>query len=197
MLSQIEQSILDLLKSYNTEEKLGYKIDKIDSYKGELKNFKELISNSSSAVLLSFYKKKPVDRWNVEATYIALVYFRGFTRNQRDTRFGKDGGVGAYQILSDIEIILEDESLGFLVEPIEIVETKTLLHDSVSNFHTALYEIEFTLTYKKNFFISSEQKKELKKFKELSTTWEIGENTQFETLVKLPQTEKENSDGGE
>lgn len=58
MIEKIEIAVLDRLNQAfgNTKPALGYKIEKIDSYKAELSDFGTLIKNRRTAALAAYYE---------------------------------------------------------------------------------------------------------------------------------------------
>lgn len=133
MIEKIEIAVLDRLNQAfgNTKPALGYKIEKIDSYKAELSDFGTLIKNRRTAALvacggLSLEADYP-EGSDYSFSLLIYLYSRNAKLNECSTRFGGRGSVGLYRMITDVVRLLNRNDLGFLSEPLKLGEARPIV----------------------------------------------------------------------
>ena len=154
MIAAIEDAIIDAVKAAD----LGYKLGTIASYGGELaqdENALAVLLRQFPAVWVSFnHETQPVPfnlnkrKWLVTGTFLVLVATRS-ARGERFTRHSVAKGVevGAYQIISDLRLLLLNQDLGLKIEPFKPGPVKSLFNKKLLNQTMAVYAVELHCKY--------------------------------------------------
>lgn len=157
MIENIEIAILKQLNDSFGGEKpaLGYKIEKIDSYKAELSDFGTLIKNKRTAALvacggISLNNDYPEgNEYNI--SILIYLYSRNSKLNERSTRFGGTGSVGLYRMLTDVIRLLNRNDLGILSSELVLDDAHPIFDNKVNNFNAACWELEFKGVFTDHF----------------------------------------------
>nr|DAI24830.1 MAG TPA: protein of unknown function (DUF1834) [Caudoviricetes sp.] len=193
MIGTVEQKIVDFLKSANDSKALGYKVEKISSYKGEFNYIQELLGNCRSAILVAFagksLKRQLQGMRIYDARYLVEVYSRNATRNEADSRMGP---AAAYQMAEDVEALLNGNNLGVLSEALELQRMDPVMNSKINSYHVGALELEFSCAIKVKA-ADDEDYQGLHPFKILATTWDLPEPADH-TLINLPQPEEQKAD---
>lgn len=196
MIEKIEIAVLDRLNQAfgNTKPALGYKIEKIDSYKAELSDFGTLIKNRRTAALvacggLSLEADYP-EGSDYSFSLLIYLYSRNAKLNECSTRFGGRGSVGLYRMITDVVRLLNRNDLGFLSEPLKLGEARPIFDNKVNHFNAACWELEFKGAFFDRFG-SWPSMPEPDLLKTIAADW-IVRGAKSQTIVKFEQEEKNN-----
>ncbi|MDG6895042.1 phage protein Gp37 [Volucribacter amazonae] len=151
MITRIENALIDRLK-----RGLGKLVYEVKSYEGEIDDAR-LAVNRMPLVLVSYGGSRFVSktmtgrgvRYQHQDTFVVIV----MVRNLRGSQAARQGGVdkrevGANQLVSAVQYLLVNQTLGRLVEPIKPLRVQTLLNNAeVRNEKLTAYAIEFEISY--------------------------------------------------
>ncbi|MBE2895458.1 DUF1834 family protein [Pasteurellaceae bacterium HPA106] len=157
MISRIENALVERLQLG-----LGKLARRVESYGGELDDPKLNLLNLP-AVLVT-YGGSRFERMGVSARSYRIKASDKFivivlVRSLRSEKAGRHGGVtereiGANQLISAVKRLLINQTLGQLVEPIEIAEVRALFNQApVQNSALTAYAIEFDIRYSQSDFL--------------------------------------------
>ncbi len=195
MIENIEIAILKQLDDSFGSEKpaLGYKIEKIDTYKAELSDFGTLIKNKRTAALVacggvSLNNDYPEGN-EYDISFLIYLYSRNSKLNERSTRFGGTGSVGLYRMLTDVIRLLHRNDLGILSSPLVLNEARPIFDNKVNNFNAACWELEFKGVFTDHFATyPSMSKPDL--LKTIAADW-IVSGAKSKTIVKFEHEREE------
>ena len=197
MIEKIEIAILDRLhKAFGeTKPALGYKIEKIDSYKAELSDFGTLIKNNRTAALIacggiSLQNDYP-EGTEYEFSLLIYLYSRNAKLNECSTRFGGKGAVGLYRMMTDIIRLLNRNDLGFLASPLRFIEARPIFDNKINNFNAAIWEIELSGSFTDGF-ASYPGMPDLNLLETIATDWDV-DGWKTQTTVKFEESEDKNA----
>lgn len=189
-ISIIEQAIINQLQQASSNDLLGYKIEKIASYGGEIDDdVSILIKNSSPAVWVTFVGENDpqtkLGRPDCALVFSIIVYVRNL-QHEHSSRLGNKQKVGAYQIITDIKKLLIKQDFGLAIQPLDFVSTKPIYNGKLRDNYTSI----FGLTFKTRYMLEAAQKpfESLDDFLRLNSIWTINtEQSEFNINLRKQQ----------
>lgn len=146
MIGAVEQAIIDRLQA--AEASLGYRWGAVGSYAGELDdNATALVANGRFPAAWAVYTGRQRaahpkgDLWRVGFTVVVAA---DGGRNEQERRHGAAGRVGAYQLVDDIIDLLDGQTLGLDIVPVEVTGDRTLFNGTARSKRLAVYAIDLT-----------------------------------------------------
>lgn len=140
MIAVIEDAIIARIVAASIATPgLGYKLNKIASYGGELDEDLARVVPSFPAIWVTFggiksctKKNTAGTKWRTSATFVTLAGSRNM-RGERSTRHGTSVAgvlkeVGTYQMLLDVRTMLLGSDLGLAITKLEPGSVRTLRH---------------------------------------------------------------------
>lgn len=146
MIGAVEQAIIDRLKQAETEAILGYRWGAVGSYAGELDaEVTALVGNGrfpAAWVVYAGSKRRDGSQGVLRLAAFSVVCAASGGRNEQERRHGSGGHVGAYQLVEDVCGLLDGQSLGLDILPIEISGDRTIFNGAATSQRLAVYAID-------------------------------------------------------
>lgn len=173
MIGAIENAIINRIERTD----LGYRLKSVESYKAQFDDdIEEFLKGAAPAVWIAFTGENQTEdlnkRTECTASFSVLILTRN-VRNERASRHGKGGEVGAYQIVQDIKRLLHKSDLGLPIRPMKHRRTVPLLGTNINTFYTTVFALEFEVVYE--FAPVPVDPEGLTDFLTLQTTWDVPE----------------------
>lgn len=178
-ISAIELSIINHIEQASKNQLLGYKLPLVASYGGEIEddNIPSLIRNASPAVWVTNAGENNLDGAVRHPTFeliFGIVVFCRDSQNESASRFGTLRGVGVYRIINDLKKLLNQQTLGLNISPLEYVSAAPIYKGKLKSHHTTIYGLKFKTTYQHRG-LSDKPFSSLDEFLRLNSFWTIGQ----------------------
>lgn len=154
MLAEIEDAIINHIKTTAGAAGFGYKLPTVESYGGELDDDIAQVVRKFPAVWVAFAGSgRPLamgthkDKWLVPCTFAVMAGARN-VRGERSTRHGLKVGaqiveVGVYQMLEDVRLMLLGQDFGLAIDRLTPGATKTLYNTKLNGQSMAVFAQEW------------------------------------------------------
>lgn len=150
MIGTIEQAIIDRIQAASTGGTLGYRLAAVTSYGGELDGDISAVLRLRFPAAWVVYAGGTARQgaggkiW--QARFAVVVAAKG-GRNQVERRRGADDKVGAYQLAEDMASLLERQTLGLDIAPIDVGAIRTLFNGAAKADRLAVFALDLTTAY--------------------------------------------------
>ena len=149
--AQIEDGIIERVKSASESNALGYRLAHVDSYGGEFDDesfFTQYRRFPAVWVTIGGEKVRRLSaRKFLCAPTIAVMVGTRNVRGERHTRRGSVGEPGSYQLLEDIRQLLTDQTFGLDIKPLAPGAVRTLFNVKQGNEGRSVFAHEFATEY--------------------------------------------------
>lgn len=174
MIGTIETAIVDRLKG----AELGYKM-LVSTFKAnDDEDIAVVLKNSRNAALVVFAGESLTEDDGgygaITAVTFAVLLFARNVRNERASRSGDGGAVGAYQMIEDVKALLHGNDLGLDIVPLKHLRTSPLTTENVKGFNHSAWLVEFSTAYSFKPY-SADGDGNLAEFIRLHTAWDLPE----------------------
>lgn len=151
IFAQLEDAVIDRVKSVSDSNALGYRLAHVDSYGGEFDDetfFTQFRKFPAVWVTVGGDKPKRISAktWECNLTLAVMVGARN-VRGERFTRRGSVGEVGTYQLAQDVRDLLTGQDFDRLVSALSIGPSRTLFNTRMGNEARSVFSLEFAATY--------------------------------------------------
>lgn len=149
--AQIEDGIIERVKSASESNALGYRLAHVDSYGGEFDDeafFTNFRKFPAVWVTIGGEKVRRLSaRQFLCAPTIAVMVGTRNVRGERHTRRGSVGELGSYQLLDDVRQLLAGQTLGLPISPLVPGAVRTLFNVKLGNEARSVFAHEFATDY--------------------------------------------------
>lgn len=149
--AQLEDAVIDRIKTASDNNVLGYRLASIGSYGGEFDDeafFTQFRKFPAAWVTVGgdAPKKLGAKTWECTVKLAVMVGARN-VRGERFTRHGSVGEVGTYQMAQDVRDILVAQSFNGMVSGLDLGPQRTLFNTRMGNEARSVLSQEFTARY--------------------------------------------------
>lgn len=180
-ISQIEDGIINLIKSAQEADALGYKLKKIDTYGGDFSDGVEQMVRNFPAVLVIFAGATRISKTNNRTKFSArygLICCAKNLRSEQSARSGDSSKVGSYKIVLDMAMLLMGQTFGLDIDPIVIEGFDPLSNDKADRQLASIYGLNITTTFEIEGGVDPAT---LADFKTFHANWDLPPHADIET----------------
>lgn len=151
IFAQLEDAVINRVKTASDSSALGYRLASIGSYGGEFDDetfFTQVRSFPAVWVTVGGDKPKKISAkvWECNLTLAVMVGTRN-VRGERFTRQGAVGEVGSYQLAQDVRDLLAGQDFERMVSGLDIGPLRTLFNTRQGNQARSVLALEFACRY--------------------------------------------------
>lgn len=151
IFAQLEDAVIDRVKSASDSNALGYRLAHVDSYGGEFDDETFFTTfRKFPAVWVTVGGDKPrrisAKVWECNLTLAVMVGARN-VRGERFTRRGSVGEPGTYQLAQDVRDLLALQDFDRMVSGLSIGPSRTLFNTKHAGEARSVFSLEFNAVY--------------------------------------------------
>ena len=151
IFAQLEDAVINRVKTASDSNALGYRLASIASYGGEFDDetfFTQVRSFPAVWVTVGGDNPKEISAkvWECNLTLAVMVGTRN-VRGERFTRTGTVGEVGSYQLAQDVRDLLAGQDFERMVSGLDIGPLRTLFNTRQGNQARSVLALEFACRY--------------------------------------------------
>lgn len=151
IFAQLEDAVINRVKTASDSNALGYRLASIGSYGGEFDDetfFTQFRKFPAAWVTVGGDKPKQISAkvWECNLSLAVMVGTRN-VRGERFTRQGSVGEPGSYQLAQDVRDLLTGQDFDRMVSALAIGPLRTLFNTKQGNEARSVLALEFSARY--------------------------------------------------
>lgn len=188
MITEIEQAMIERIKTAVGNGSLGYKLVKVDSYGGEFSDGLEKIVRDFPAILIINNGLQHLSHSNARikfAARFAVICCAKNLRNQSQARHGSGDKVGSYQMVMDMIMLFGNQKMGLEIDALMPQSVTALVNDKSDAQLASVYAVEFLTAFEVE---TQDDPNNIADFKIFHANWDVPPHGNVEPPLPADET---------